>query len=130
MPPPVGSGPRWDYSTCFHLQFRLPEGPVQLSKCTSGFPSSVLQVEPSAAQFPGHLWSSKLRRVALADWLARKLGAEANRASAESAGQGGGWHGVKGGEVSVDVPGRREAVDSLTQAAARAMWLCLHELLR
>eukprot|EP00775_Hariotina_reticulata_P003955 gene3955-4208_t len=65
-----------------------------------------VQVQPSAAQFPDHLWSSKLRRVALADWLARRLGVEANRASAECAGRQGGWHGVKGGEVRVDVPGQ------------------------
>lgn len=65
------------------------------------------QVPPSAAQLPTETYSSKLRRVALADWLARRLSAEANRASAAAAGQSAGWHGAKGGDVHVDMPGVR-----------------------
>jgi hypothetical protein len=63
------------------------------------------QVAPAAAQLPAQLYASRLRRTALADWLTRRLGAEANRASAAAAGQAQGWHGAKGGDVHVDVPG-------------------------
>jgi hypothetical protein len=63
------------------------------------------QVPPPSAQLPHELYCSKLRRVALGDWLARKLSAEANRASAAAAGQASGWHGAKGGDVHVDQPG-------------------------
>jgi hypothetical protein len=59
----------------------------------------------AVAALPPDLWSSKLRRIALGDWLARKLAAEANRASAAAAGQAQGWHGAKGGDVTVDLPG-------------------------
>lgn len=65
-----------------------------------------LQVPPASAQLPPQLHSSKTRRIALADWLARKLSSEANRASAAAAGQAQGWHGAKGGDVHVDMPGR------------------------
>jgi hypothetical protein len=63
------------------------------------------QVPPAAAALPPELRSTRLRRTALADWLTRRLGAEANRASAAAQGQAQGWHGAKGGDVHVDVPG-------------------------
>lgn len=66
---------------------------------------TALQVPAANAQLPPQLYSSKLRRVALADLLARKLSSEANRASATAAGQASGWHGAKGGDVHVDMPG-------------------------
>jgi hypothetical protein len=65
----------------------------------------MFQVPPPSAQLPHEVYSSKLRQVALGDWLARKLSAEANRASAAAAGQASGWHGAKGGDVHVDAPG-------------------------
>lgn len=66
---------------------------------------TTLQMPATVAALPPELWSSKLRRIALGDWLARKLAAEANRASAAAAGQAQGWHGAKGGDVTVDLPG-------------------------
>lgn len=63
------------------------------------------QVPAASAQLPPHLHSSKLRRTALADWLARAFAGEANRVSAAAAGQARGWHGAKGGDVTVDMPG-------------------------
>lgn len=71
--------------------------------CVGAVPHT--QVPAAVAKFPAELWSSKLRRIALGDWLARKLAAEANRASAAAAGQSQGWHGAKGGDVCVDLPG-------------------------
>ncbi|WIA16375.1 hypothetical protein OEZ85_013071 [Tetradesmus obliquus] len=65
-----------------------------------------VQMPATVAALPPELWSSKLRRIALGDWLARKLAAEANRASAAAAGQAQGWHGAKGGDVTVDLPGQ------------------------
>jgi hypothetical protein len=82
-------------------------GPM-LSSCLSMLSMSMLlplQVPAAVAALPPELWSSKLRRIALGDWLARKLAAEANRASAAAAGQAQGWHGAKGGDVTVDMPG-------------------------
>lgn len=58
------------------------------------------------AQLPEQFFATRLRRTALADWLTRRFGAEANRASAAAAGQARGWHGAKGGDVVVDVPGQ------------------------
>ncbi|KAF6256247.1 hypothetical protein COO60DRAFT_1640911 [Scenedesmus sp. NREL 46B-D3] len=88
-----------------------------------------VQVPAAVAALPPELWSSKLRRIALADWLARKLAAEANRASAAAAGQAQGWHGAKGGDVTVDLPGEALAlatppltVPSCVAAAAAAPW--------
>lgn len=68
-----------------------------------------LQIPSTLAQFPAHLWSSKLRRIALGDYLARVFATEANRASAAAQGQAAGWHGAKGGDVTVDKPGDKSS---------------------
>jgi hypothetical protein len=78
---------------------------TMLSSCCNVLSLLRTQVPAAVAALPPELWSSKLRRIALGDWLARKLAAEANRASAAAAGQAQGWHGAKGGDVTVDMPG-------------------------
>ncbi len=94
---------------------RLPQGDPYAA------PSRLrVSVPAAAAAFPRDLYSSPVRRVALRDWLARRFGAVANTATAQNKA---GWHGAKGGDVSVDAPGARLwlvfAVDKLGGAAGR-----------
>ena len=71
-----------------------------LTRCRVSIPSH-------AAALPPPLFSTTpIRRIALADFLTRSFAA-AERASAGDVRAGsGGWHGAKGGEISVDCPGQ------------------------
>jgi hypothetical protein len=64
-----------------------------------------LQLPAEVAGFPDTHLSSKVRRTAVADYLTRQLAAAANTVSAQSQNAAAGWHGAKGGDVQVDMPG-------------------------
>ncbi len=70
-----------------------------------------MQLPATSAGYPPELWQQggRVRRVALCDWLARRLAALANTATADARTQAAGWHGAKGGDVLVDRPGRHLA---------------------
>lgn len=65
-----------------------------------------MQVLPQAASFPKDLWQSSIRRTALCDYLTRSFGEAVSAAGANVRTEGGGWHGQKGGEMTVDIPGQ------------------------
>lgn len=65
-----------------------------------------MQVSPQAARFPRDLWDAPIRRTALCDFLTRSFGKAVSRAGADVRTEGGGWHGQKGGEMTVDTPGQ------------------------
>ena len=62
------------------------------------------QVSPQAALFPRDLWQSQIRRTALCDYLTRSFGKAVSAAGADVRTESGGWHGQKGGEMTVDTP--------------------------
>lgn len=66
----------------------------------------VCKIQQSVAGFPPELYSSKVRNIALCDYLTRRFGAVVKRAGADVRTQSGGWGGAKGGEMSVDQPGQ------------------------
>ncbi|EIE22453.1 hypothetical protein COCSUDRAFT_16516, partial [Coccomyxa subellipsoidea C-169] len=65
-----------------------------------------VQVSPEAARFPRDLWESPIRRTALCDFLTRSLGSAVSAAGGDVRRESGGWHGQKGGEMTVDTPGQ------------------------
>ncbi len=64
------------------------------------------QVSPQAALFPRDLYQSQIRRTALCDYLMRSFGEAVSAAGADVRTESGGWHGQKGGEMTVDTPGQ------------------------
>ena len=59
------------------------------------------------AGFPPSTLTPKVREVALRDWLTRRFASAARRAGVDQRTVGeGGWHGRKGGELLVDLPGQ------------------------
>ncbi|KAI8472241.1 MAG: hypothetical protein J3K34DRAFT_213442 [Monoraphidium minutum] len=60
-----------------------------------------VRVPAAVAGFPSHLWAGRVRKVALCDWLARRFSTLANTATRQNQQ---GWHGAKGGDVSMDAP--------------------------
>ncbi|OAV98603.1 hypothetical protein, variant [Puccinia triticina 1-1 BBBD Race 1] len=66
-------------------------------------------------RWPEHLRASPIRRVALADWLTRRFArlirlpqnGSSSPSGSGGGGGGGGWHGPKGGDFSIDVPGEQ-----------------------
>lgn len=69
------------------------------SKCRVLVPAAVAALPPA-------LWSSRIRRVAVCDYLTRSFGAAVRASGGDVRAQGGGWHGEKGGEMEVDVGGQ------------------------
>ncbi|PWN28635.1 hypothetical protein BDZ90DRAFT_231611, partial [Jaminaea rosea] len=69
-------------------------------------PSKVrVRVPHSAAGFDASLYSNKIRKTALADFLHRCLWKECNAKGYDAVkGAGGGWAGSKGGDVQIDAP--------------------------
>ena len=63
-------------------------------------------IEQENAHFPPETYSTKLRRIALADFLTRRFCAVAARYRASQRAGGQGWHGAKGGDISMDCPGQ------------------------
>ena len=59
------------------------------------------------AKFPDACLAPKARAIALRDFLTRRFHASAKRAGVDQrASEGGGWHGPKGGDLLVDLPGQ------------------------
>lgn len=58
------------------------------------------------AAIPIWLFSNKVRRTALADFLTRRFGEVVKEASGDVQAEGDGWHEVKGGAITVDRPGQ------------------------
>ncbi|CAM9584925.1 unnamed protein product, partial [Chrysoparadoxa australica] len=58
------------------------------------------------AGFPRESMSTKARRVALCDFITRAFCHSARKMGADQRTERGGWHGVKGGEITMDEPGQ------------------------
>ncbi|GMH39200.1 hypothetical protein BSKO_07098 [Bryopsis sp. KO-2023] len=70
-------------------------------------PSRVrVQIPQNMAGFPPELYSTKIRNIALCDYMTRRFGSVVRSAGADVRTQSGGWGGAKGGEMSVDQPGQ------------------------
>ncbi|KAK9844049.1 hypothetical protein WJX81_003003 [Elliptochloris bilobata] len=65
-----------------------------------------VQVAAEMAGLPAALWGTRVRRIATCDFLTRAFGAAIASAGADARAQAGGWHGEKGGEMTVDMPGQ------------------------
>lgn len=63
-------------------------------------------VPASCAQFPAESYSTKIRAVALSDYLNRALSAACVGLGADQAAGGGGWSGSKGGDIQIEAPGQ------------------------
>lgn len=63
-------------------------------------------VPASAAQFPAEAYSTKIRAIALSDYLNRALSAACISLGADQAASGGGWSGAKGGDIQISCPGQ------------------------
>lgn len=73
--------------------------PWRRSRCYVRVPARV-------AAFPAELLTPAVREVAVRDFLARKLAEAARRAGVDQRTTNEGWHGPKGGELLVDLPGQ------------------------
>lgn len=70
-------------------------------------PSRCRVVVPGAiAGYPSDLYSTRVRRMALCDYLTRTFARVVAAAGADVRAQSGGWQGEKGGEMTVDAPGQ------------------------
>jgi len=65
-----------------------------------------VRVPLAHAAFPPECFSPPARETALRDWLTRRFHAAAKRAGVDQRSGEGGWHGPKGGELLVDLPGQ------------------------
>ncbi|KAK9833829.1 hypothetical protein WJX74_007063 [Apatococcus lobatus] len=65
-----------------------------------------VQVPGHIAAFPSQLWQDKIRRTALCDYLTRTFAGIVSAAGGDTQQQAGGWHGEKGGDMQVDMPGQ------------------------
>jgi len=63
-------------------------------------------VPSSYAQFPAESYSTKIRAIALSDYLNRALSAACIGLGADQAAGGGGWSGAKGGDIRIEAPGQ------------------------
>ncbi|KAG0144401.1 hypothetical protein CROQUDRAFT_660072 [Cronartium quercuum f. sp. fusiforme G11] len=73
-------------------------------------PPTRLRISLSRAQhcWPSQLYSSPIRRIALADWLTRRLASSIKPQNGAGPSQiSGGWHGPKGGDFTIDIPGEQ-----------------------
>lgn len=61
-------------------------------------------VDANQAAFPPNLYSDRVRSMALADYLLRKLHDSCKRMGADNALEGKGWSGPKGGDISILEP--------------------------
>eukprot|EP01025_Chloroclados_australasicus_P018534 TRINITY_DN1977_c0_g2_i1.p1 TRINITY_DN1977_c0_g2~~TRINITY_DN1977_c0_g2_i1.p1 ORF type:complete len:661 (+),score=86.16 TRINITY_DN1977_c0_g2_i1:110-1984(+) len=65
-----------------------------------------IQVPHRIVNIPAEYWNSKIRRIALADFLTRTFGLAVSRAGGDIRRDGGGFHGAKGGDMTIDLPGQ------------------------
>ncbi|KAJ0392106.1 hypothetical protein P43SY_006081 [Pythium insidiosum] len=63
-------------------------------------------VAPAAARFPSEMVASKIRNIALCDYLTRQFADSARRAGADAKTRSSSWHGAKGGDMTIDTPGQ------------------------
>jgi predicted ABC-class ATPase len=63
-------------------------------------------VPASSGQFPAEAYSTKIRAIALSDYLNRALSAACVSLGADQAASGGGWQGAKGGDIQIACPGQ------------------------
>ncbi|KAI0073033.1 hypothetical protein K474DRAFT_1775012 [Panus rudis PR-1116 ss-1] len=89
----------WDYNTATltidHVQSDPYASPSKLR----------LYIPHSVARYPEHLLTPNIRKVALCDYLLRQL--NSILPSLPRGYKSSGWHGAKGGEISVDRPGKQ-----------------------
>ncbi|KAI0070298.1 hypothetical protein K474DRAFT_1632027 [Panus rudis PR-1116 ss-1] len=89
----------WDYNTATltidHVQSDPYASPSKLR----------LYIPHSVARYPEHLLTQNIRKVALCDYLLRQL--NSILPSLPRGYKSSGWHGAKGGEISVDRPGQQ-----------------------
>ncbi|CAK0781040.1 hypothetical protein CVIRNUC_005266 [Coccomyxa viridis] len=90
----------WSFPGFTFILDRAQSDPfAQPSRCRILVPAHV-------AGFPAELRSSRRRQIALCDFLTRSFGRAVSSAGADVRTESGGWHGNKGGEMTVDVPGQ------------------------
>jgi predicted ABC-class ATPase len=91
----------WDFPGAFTLHVdKIQADPYAApSRCRVVVPAQVARLPPA-------LLSSRIRRVALADFLGRAFGAAVAASGGDARAGGGGWAGDKGGEMAVDAPGQ------------------------
>ena len=65
-----------------------------------------LSIQRNKAGFLNSCFASMPREVALRDLIARRFARDARQAGADQRTETGGWHGGKGGEISIDGPGQ------------------------
>ncbi|KAI8808626.1 hypothetical protein BJ742DRAFT_771977 [Cladochytrium replicatum] len=65
------------------------------------------RIDMSVARIPPTLWSNRVRRVALEDYLTRQMCKNLSAKNLDVARGMGGWHGSKGGNFSMDTPGQQ-----------------------
>ena len=63
-----------------------------------------VRLERAAAGYPAAWTQSRIRVVALCDYLARRMARQLSRGGLDQGGGGGGWHGSKGGDIRIDSP--------------------------
>lgn len=63
-------------------------------------------VSAMSAAFPAEMYRDKTRNVALCDYLTRIFAATARDCGADAKRRSNSWHGAKGGELSIDLPGQ------------------------
>lgn len=85
----------------FHLEFDH----VQSDPFASPSRAHVT-VDPAAAAFETAMYATKIRNVALCDYLTRSFAATARSAGADAKATSSSWHGAKGGDMSIDAPGQ------------------------
>eukprot|EP01024_Parvocaulis_polyphysoides_P016807 TRINITY_DN1746_c0_g1_i1.p1 TRINITY_DN1746_c0_g1~~TRINITY_DN1746_c0_g1_i1.p1 ORF type:complete len:353 (-),score=67.14 TRINITY_DN1746_c0_g1_i1:111-1169(-) len=65
-----------------------------------------IQVPHEVVGIPQQYWNSKIRRIALADFLTRTFGDAVSSAGGDIRRDAGGWQSAKGGDMTVDMPGQ------------------------
>lgn len=97
-----------DLERCFRyestgLSFTLEFDHIQGDPYASPSRAHV-RIDTSSAFFPTDMYSSKIRNIALCDYLTRKFAESARLAGADAKAVSHSWHGAKGGDISIDVP--------------------------
>eukprot|EP01083_Nonionella_stella_P119905 358819_1 len=65
-----------------------------------------VQVPTDKAGFSEEMYTKKIRNIALCDYLTRKFHSVCKRLGADVRSGGSGWHGAKGGDLTIDRPGQ------------------------
>ncbi|TMW55050.1 hypothetical protein Poli38472_013812 [Pythium oligandrum] len=86
---------------CFQLGFDHIQGDPYASPSRAH-----VQVLSASARFPREMHASKIRNVALCDYLTRQFAESARRAGADAKTRSNSWHGAKGGDMTIDAPGQ------------------------